>query len=73
VGVVGSPLPVVEGLAVVGVGASVEQQAGQLERVPVGWCVAPALPVAEGAGEGGEGVFGLPQVAGVGVGAGDEQ
>ncbi len=73
VGVVGSPLAVVEGLAVVGVGAGVEQQPGQLERVPVGWGVAAALAVAESTGEGGKGVFGFPQVAGVAVGAGVEQ
>jgi hypothetical protein len=63
VSVVGSPVPVVEGLAVVGVGAGVEQQPGQLERVAVGWGVVAALAVTEGAGEGGEGVFGFGQIA----------
>ena len=70
---VGLELAVVERLAVVGVGAGLEEQAGQGQCLAVGRLVGLVLSPAEGAGEGGEGVVAVPEVAGVGVGAGVEE
>ena len=75
VGVVGLEHAVVEGLAVVGVGAGFEQQAGEgAARAGGGAGRRSALPAAERAGERGERRGEpVPEVAAVGIGAGVEQ
>jgi hypothetical protein len=70
---VGVELAVVERLAVVGVGARFEEQAGQGDGVAVGRLVGLVLSPAERPGQGGEGVLAVPQVTGVGIGAGLEE
>ena len=72
VAVVGAELPVVERLVVVRVGARIEQQRDQLDRVGMGRLV--AFAAAEHAGDGGErGAELLPQEARVRIGPGLEE